>query len=147
MASRARRPHADPRQGDGSPRESWFTALGGTNGPSHGHQGGLVGSLGPEGWGKARPNTRPSQEAWLVAGCASGRSGTPSTQLQPADRAPVCPMSTPSTRPSIHSAVTPHPPHPPHTPPTLPASFPPAPNPPPAHTASSQVHQLHGEVS
>ena len=107
---------------------------------------GLAGAWAQRGGGRTRPNTHSSQEAWPVAGCASGQGGTLSTQLQPAGRAPVCPMSTlhtPVNPPRLTLILQPPSPlpSPPHPTPPRP------PRPPPPHTASSQVHQLNAEVA
>ena len=83
-------------------------------------------SLGPEGWGQGQ-----AQHTLQPEGLASLRaqSGTLSTQLQPAGRAPVCPRPTlrapvnpPPSRPSTHS-----PSHCTRPPPLVRPAFPPHP--------------------
>lgn len=109
-------PHADPRQGDGSSRESWFTALGGTNGRPAMAIRGSGGSLGPEGWGQGQ-----AQHS-LQPGGLAGRRVCIGAEWHPVHSAPA---SRPgSCLPHVHS---------PHARQSTPQS-------PPTHSPSHSTH-------
>ena len=94
------------------------------------------------------PTLTPARRPGLSQGVRRGRGAPcPRSSSQPAGLLPApCPLST---RPSIHPPVHPHSPSHSNRPPCfLPQPAPPhPPRPRPAHTASSQVHQLNAEVT
>lgn len=128
-------PHADPRQGDLSSRDTWFTS------PGRHHPGVQPdaitrsgGSLGSEGWGQGQAQHSLQPEGLACRRVCVGAEGHP-VHAAPASRLGSClpHVHSPPARQSTPQSTPTHP----HTPTALPASFPSLPH--PIHP----VHVLH----